>query len=56
MAGPLCQAMALGVIAQRTNAKLAFDPATKQITNHKVANGSLASVPPRKDWQQFYNL
>jgi hypothetical protein len=48
--------MALGVIAQRVNAKLAFDPATKQITNHKVANGLLAGVPPRKDWEQFYQL
>jgi predicted dehydrogenase len=56
VAGPLCQAMALGVIAQRVNAKLAFDPATKQITNHKLANELLAGVPPRKDWEQFYKL
>ncbi|MEI6192787.1 MAG: Gfo/Idh/MocA family oxidoreductase [Verrucomicrobiota bacterium] len=56
VAGPLCQAMALGVIAQRVNAKLNFDPATKQITNHTVANGLLAGVPPRKDWEQFYQL
>ena len=56
VAGPLCQAMALGVIAQRVNAKLAFDRATKQITNHKVANELLAGVPPRKDWEQYYKL
>ena len=56
VAGPLCQAMALGVIAQRVNAKLSFDPATKQITNHKVANGLLAGVTPRPDWEQFYKL
>ena len=56
VAGPLCQAMALGVIAQRVNAKLAFDPATKQITNHKLANELLAGVPPRKDWEQYYRL
>ena len=56
VAGPLCQTMALGVIAQRVNAKLAFDPATKQITNHKVANGLLNGVPPRKDWEQYYKL
>ena len=56
VAGPLCQAMALGVIAQRVNAKLAFDPATKQITNHKLANDLLAGVPPRPDWEQFYKL
>jgi len=56
VAGPLCQAMALGVIAQRVNAKLVFDPASKQITNHKVANELLAGVRPRKDWEQFYKL
>ena len=56
VAGPLCQTMALGVIAQRVNAKLAFDPATKQITNHKLANDLLAGVPPRKGWEQFYKL
>ena len=56
VAGPLCQAMALGVIAQRVNAKLSFDPVSQQITNHKVANGLLAGVPPRKDWEQYYKL
>jgi len=56
VAGPLCQAMAMGVIAQRVNAKLAFDLATKQITNHKLANELLAGAPPRKDWEQFYKL
>lgn len=56
VAGPLCQAMAIGVIAQRVNAKLTFDPATQQITNHKIANQMLAGAPPRKDWEQFYKL
>ena len=56
VAGPLCQAMALGIIAQRVNAKLAFNPATKQITNHKLANELLAGVPPRKEWEQYYKL
>lgn len=56
VAGPLCQAMALGVIAQRVNAKLTFDPANRQITNNKVANELLAGVPPRKEWEQFYKL
>jgi len=56
VAGPLCQAMALGVLAQRVNAKLAFDPATKQITNHKVANELLAGVTPRPGWEQYYKL
>jgi predicted dehydrogenase len=56
VAGPLCQTMAIGVIAQRVNAKLEFDRETKQITNHKLANELLAGVTPRKDWEQFYKL
>lgn len=46
VAGPLCQAMALGIIAQRVNADLAFDPATRRITNHRVANALLDGPPP----------
>ncbi|HLP75402.1 MAG TPA: Gfo/Idh/MocA family oxidoreductase, partial [Candidatus Paceibacterota bacterium] len=56
IAGPLCQVMALGVLAQRFNAKLEFDRNTKQITSHKAANELLAGVPPRKEWEQFYRL
>jgi predicted dehydrogenase len=57
VAGPLCQMMALGIIAQRVNAgKLTFDPATQQITNNKAANEFLAGAAPRKDWEQFYKL
>lgn len=56
VAGPLCQAMDLGVLAQRFNATLKFDLATRQITNHKVANELLNGVPPRKDWEQYYKL
>jgi hypothetical protein len=56
VAGPLCQTMALGIIAQRLNTKLVFDRATKQITNDKVANGLLVGPPPRKGWEQFYKV
>jgi predicted dehydrogenase len=56
VAGPLCQVMGLGVIAQRLNTTLAFDPVSKKITNHKAANELLAGVPPRKDWAQYYKL
>jgi hypothetical protein len=56
VAGPLCQAMALGVLAQRVNAKRVFDPAAQQITNHKAANELLAGAPPRKEWEQFFKL
>lgn len=56
VAGPLSQMMALGVIAQRVNARLTFDPKKQRITNHKVANGLLAGVPARKEWKEFYKV
>jgi len=56
VAGPLSQTMALGVIAQRVNAKLVFDPNKQQITNHKLAKELLKGAPPRKGWEQFYKL
>ncbi len=56
VSGPLSQAMGLGVIAQRVNAKLHFDPVKKRITNHKIANELLKGAPPRKGWEEFYNL
>jgi hypothetical protein len=33
-----------------------FDPKKQRITNHKVANGLLAGVDPRRAWKQFYKL
>ena len=56
VAGPLCQAMALGIIAQQVNSKVIFDPATRRITNHKFADELLDGPPPRKEWEQFYTL
>ena len=56
VSGPLSQAMGLGVIAQRLNAKLKFDPVKKQITNNKIANELLKGAPPRKGWEEYYKL
>jgi len=57
VAGPLCQMMALGIIAQRLNAtNLKFDRATRQFTNNDAANKLLQDVTPRKGWEQFYKL
>jgi hypothetical protein len=56
IAGPLSQVFALGVLAQRLNAKLAFDPKRKQITNHALANKMLAGPEPRKGWEQYYKI
>ena len=48
--------MMLGVIAQRLNTKLAFDPVKKKVTNNKIADKLLVGPPPRKDWKQFYKM
>lgn len=56
VSGPLCQVFCLGVIAQQLNAKLKFDPQTKQFTNSPVANVLLRRGIPRKGWEEFYQL
>ena len=56
VAGPLSQVMVLGVIAQHVNAQLKFDLASKQITNHPIANALLVGPPPSKEWESFYKL
>lgn len=56
VAGPLCQAMAIGIISQRLNARLEFDPRRKRITNNKAADALLKGAPPRKEWEQFYKM
>lgn len=54
--GVLNQVFSLGVLAQRFNTQLFFDPRTKEITNNAFANAMLTGVPPRKNWEQFYKL
>ncbi|MBR6620985.1 MAG: Gfo/Idh/MocA family oxidoreductase [Bacteroides sp.] len=54
--GTLCQVFSLGVMAQRLNTQLFFDPRTKQITNNAFANAMLTQAPPRKGWDEFYKL
>lgn len=56
VAGPLCQAMTLGIIAQQVNEKVVFDQSTRRITNHKIGDALLDGPPPRKEWEQFYKL
>lgn len=56
VAGPLCQATALGIISRRCNAKQTFDPVAGCITNHAEANTMLAALPPRAGWEQHYRL
>lgn len=56
IAGPLSQVFCLGVIAQRLNAKLAFDPTKKEIVNDKFAQALLVGPPPAKGWEQYYKV
>ena len=54
--GVLSQVFCLGVLAQRLNTQLFFDPRTKQISNNAFANAMLTGVPPRKGWDQYYKM
>lgn len=54
--GVLSQVFCLGVIAQRMNTQLFFDPRTKQFTNNHFANAMLSGMPPRKGWEDFYKV
>ncbi len=56
IAGPLSQVFCLGVIAQRLNSKLVFDPSKKAIVNNKFANALLTGPPPAKGWEQYYKV
>ncbi|MNG64109.1 Inositol 2-dehydrogenase [compost metagenome] len=56
IAGPLSQVFCLGVIAQRLNAKLIFDPQKKEISNDRFANALLAGPPPTRGWEQYYKM
>ncbi len=56
IAGPLSQVFCLGVLAQWTGEKLAFDRNKKIITNNKLANELLTGPPPRKGWEQYYKV
>ena len=55
VSGPLSQVFCLGCLAQRFATDLEFDPSTKQITNHKVAN-ELLDPAPRPSWASYYKL
>lgn len=56
VAGPLSQVFCLGVIAQRLNGRIDFDPLKKEIINDRFANALLVGPPPAKGWEQFYKV
>ncbi|MEM6260092.1 MAG: Gfo/Idh/MocA family oxidoreductase [Planctomycetota bacterium] len=55
VAGPLTQALCLGMLCQRFGGTLEFDDKTGQIINHDQANALLDPLP-RKGWEQYYKL
>ncbi|WP_202863903.1 Gfo/Idh/MocA family oxidoreductase [Ereboglobus luteus] len=55
VAGPLCQMMGMGVIAQRLNTRLKFDRGTKQFTNSKAANELLRGAPRARTGSSIIN-
>ncbi len=56
VAGPLSQVFCLGVIAQRLNEHLKFDPKTQKFTNNERATELLKGSAPRKEWREFYKM
>ena len=56
VSAPLSQVFCLGVIAQRLNAKLRFDPLKKQFIDNEEANLLLRGPEPRREWKQFYRM
>jgi hypothetical protein len=43
-------------LSQRLNRKLVFDRDLQEITNDPEANQMLVGEPPRKGWEQYYNI
>jgi len=56
IAGPLSQVFCLGVLSQQLKTKLEFDRKKKVITNNKMANELLVGPPPKKGWEQYYQV
>ncbi|PPL04215.1 Gfo/Idh/MocA family oxidoreductase [Parapedobacter indicus] len=56
ISGPLSQVFCLGVLSQKLKTKLEFDRKKKIITNNKIANELLVGPPPRKGWEQYYQV
>jgi predicted dehydrogenase len=56
VSAPLSQVFCLGVIAQRLNARLKFDPRKGKFIGNEQANLLLKGPEPRREWSYFYKL
>lgn len=56
VAAPLSQMLCLGVIAQRLNRSLDFDPTTRTIRGDAEATALLKSPPRRPEWDDYYHV
>lgn len=54
--GELTQVLMLGVVCQRLNEALEFDPGSKRFKGNARANELLDGPPPRRGWEEFYRL
>ena len=53
---PLSQVFCLGVIAQRLNRNIKFDPSTKRVVGDDIADALLRGPAPRKGWESYYTI
>ena len=55
-AGILTQTLNIGMIAERLNVDLEFDPKTKRFIGNDIANALLDGPTPRSEWADHYTL
>ncbi len=55
-AGELTQTLNIGMIAERLNVDLEFDPKTKRFIGNDTANALLDGPAPRSEWADHYTL
>lgn len=53
---PLSQVFCLGVLAQRLNRNIRFDPVTKRVVGDDIADALLRGPAPRKGWEEYYKI
>jgi len=53
---PLSQVFCLGVLAQRLNRNIKFDPVRKCVIGDDVADALLRGPAPRKGWESYYEV
>ena len=55
-AGVLSEVFNLGVIAQRLGHGFKFDRNAKEVIGDPFATAMLSGMPPRKGWEEYYQI